>query len=106
MAAVDRQKTSDGYARAVRHPRRRDILRMAVAGGGTAVSPGRVSGRLDIPLASIAYHFRVLVEGGVLRARFARPREGTVENFYKPTPAALAHPIVAAALEEHGLGRK
>jgi len=78
---------------------------MAVA-GAKAVSPGGVSGRLDLPHNSLAYHFGVLVEGGVLRLRFARPQRGTVENFYKPVPEALAHPIVLELLEENGLGQQ
>lgn len=52
------------------------------------LSPSELAERLDgaIALATLAYHFRILRERGVIELAESLPVRGATENFYRLTP--------------------
>lgn len=75
----------------LKHPKRRDILR-ALATTGSA-SPSELAEKLDEPLSNLAWHFRVLHEGGGLALVDEQQVRGSIKHTYEfniEEPWALA----------------
>jgi len=83
------------YVDALKHPMRREILRLAVA-SREAISPVRASQALDEHLSNVSYHVRVLVDHGLMTPAHTSRTRGAVEHFYVVEPNALEHPVVKA----------
>ena len=64
------------------HPVR---LRILLALGSDTLSPSELGQRLDVGLAVIAYHVRVLRDDGLLMLVDTRPVRGSLESFYRLT---------------------
>lgn len=102
MAKTDADPTQR-YVDALKHPMRREILRLAIA-SNKAVSPVRASHALDEHLSNVSYHVRVLVDRGLMTPAHTERIRGAVEHFYLVEPKALEHPIVKAFLGRRGCG--
>lgn len=63
-------------------------IRILLGLDAPTVSPSELAERLagSIPLATLAYHFRILRERGVLELAETVPVRGATENFYRLTP--------------------
>jgi DNA-binding transcriptional ArsR family regulator len=85
---------------ALAHPLRRQILREMI--DGPAVSPREMSELLDDTLSNIAYHFRVLADGGILKLVRTRPVRGSTQHFYEVSIDAGWVLALLAAGEEDG----
>ena len=64
------------------HPIR---LRILLALGSDTLSPSGLEQRLDVGLAVVAYHVRVLRDDGLLMLVDTRPVRGSLESFYRLT---------------------
>jgi DNA-binding transcriptional ArsR family regulator len=65
---------------ALRHPLRREILRLM--SDGREISPSEIAQELDETLASVAYHVRVLTECGALKQARKQKVRGATQHFY------------------------
>jgi DNA-binding transcriptional ArsR family regulator len=72
--------TEKDFHKALQHPLRRRILR--VARNRDMVSPKGISDKLDEPLSNVSYHVRVLEECGAIELAHTAPVRGSVEHFY------------------------
>lgn len=73
---------------ALNHSIRRRILRMlAGRGEGGMLSPVEAAEALDLPLTTVAYHFRVLVSTGAVEEVDRRQVRGTIQHFFQPGTA-------------------
>jgi DNA-binding transcriptional ArsR family regulator len=68
---------------ALRHPLRRQILRVMIRLQPT--SPRQISDELDQPLSNVSYHVRVLAELGAAILVDTTPVRGSMQHFYSPT---------------------
>jgi DNA-binding transcriptional ArsR family regulator len=93
MTSLDRSDDNDLLV-ALAHPLRRDILREMI--GEEAISPREISGTLDRPLSSVAYHVRVLAEHGVIALVDTKQVRGSMQHFYR---SALEAPWAQQILE-------
>ena len=67
------------------NPLRREIVR--VVQEGEVVSPREFTRQVEgHVLSSVAYHFRVLAEAGILELVSTRPVRGSTEHFYRSQP--------------------
>jgi DNA-binding transcriptional ArsR family regulator len=73
-----------GILRALQHPIRRRILD-EMAKRGDPVSPKDLAELLGEPLATVAYHFRILADHDSIELAETRPRRGAVQHFYRPS---------------------
>jgi DNA-binding transcriptional ArsR family regulator len=80
MTALNRSDTND-LLTALRHPLRRQILRL-MAEQGTA-SPRDLASSLAKPLSNVSYHVRVLADCGVLELVSTRQVRGSMQHFYR-----------------------
>jgi predicted transcriptional regulator len=82
---------------ALRHERRRRILKIAVD-LGRPLSPSMASKELPAPLRLTSKHFRVLADAGLIVLTTEVSVRGATEHFYIPAEDVLGHPIVQAIL--------
>jgi DNA-binding transcriptional ArsR family regulator len=75
--------TEKDFHKALQHPLRRRILR--VARSRDMVSPKGISDKLDEPLSNVSYHVRILKECGAIELVDTSPVRGSVEHFYSFT---------------------
>lgn len=68
---------------ALRHPLRRDILR--VMGDGKPISPRELSDLLDESIGNVSYHVRVLAEYGAIEEVGDKQVRGARQHFYRCT---------------------
>ncbi|HEX4307943.1 MAG TPA: helix-turn-helix domain-containing protein [Solirubrobacterales bacterium] len=68
---------------ALRHPLRRQILRVMIRQEPT--SPRQIADELNEPLSNVSYHVRVLAELGVAILVDTTPVRGSMQHFYSPT---------------------
>jgi DNA-binding transcriptional ArsR family regulator len=66
---------------ALRHPVRRDILR--VMAGEKAISPREIASSLHQPLSNVSYHVRVLAECAAVSLVSTKPVRGSMQHFYR-----------------------
>jgi DNA-binding transcriptional ArsR family regulator len=66
---------------ALRHPLRRDILRMMV--DEEAISPRDVAATLQQPLSNVSYHVRVLADCGAIALVGTKAVRGSMQHFYR-----------------------
>lgn len=84
---------------ALRHPLRREILRLM--SDGREASPSEVAEELDQLLSNVAYHVRVLVECGALKPVGKRKARGATQHFYSwSMEADWARAMLEADAEE------
>ena len=69
---------------ALAHPTRRRILRLAIA-EESEVSPRGLASKLDLPLARVSYHVRILAQCEALELARTRHTRGSNQHFYRPT---------------------
>ncbi len=80
MADLNRASETD-LLMALRHPLRRDILRLMA--GEKAVSPREIANALGLPLSSVSYHMRVLAERAAIALVRTKPVRGSTQHFYR-----------------------
>jgi DNA-binding transcriptional ArsR family regulator len=83
MATMSKQDRNDVIVKAVAHPIRREILRRLEGNANGGLSPKILAKELSQPLGDVSYHFRTLVEAGILQLTKTEPRRGALEHFYK-----------------------
>ena len=66
---------------ALRHPLRRDILRIMV--GEEEISPQELSARLKRSLTDVSYHVRVLVDCEAITLVRTEPVRGSIKHLYR-----------------------
>jgi DNA-binding transcriptional ArsR family regulator len=66
--------------KALAHPLRVQILRVLQ---DRVASPSELSTELDVRLANLSYHMRVLARLGVIELVKTQPRRGAVEHYYR-----------------------
>lgn len=76
-------------AKTLSHPMRWKIL-MRMNTPCRRMSPKEFSEETGETLSSVAYHFRGLKNGGLIRLVETEPRRGATEHFYEPEKRALA----------------
>jgi DNA-binding transcriptional ArsR family regulator len=79
----------------LQHPLRREILRRM--SDGEKASPSELAEEMGEPLSSVAYHVRVLVRSGALKADGERQVRGARQHFYR---RSVEEDWVEAILEE------
>lgn len=77
------------------HPLRMRILRLLIDREEPA-SPNDMARRLGEPLGNVAYHVRILAEGGMVELVRTEQRRGALEHYYRPTDRAR---VVLPAIE-------
>jgi len=88
---------------ALRHPLRRQILR--VMADGNAISPRELSNSLCKPLSNVSYHMRVLVDCAAVTLVETKPIRGSVQHFYRTTvKAPWARQVLGLGDSEEGAG--
>jgi DNA-binding transcriptional ArsR family regulator len=80
MTNLNRSDDNDLLA-ALRHPVRRDILRVMV--GKKAISPREIASALDQPLSNVSYHVRVLADCAAVSLVNTKPVRGSMQHFYR-----------------------
>ena len=65
----------------VLHPTRVAIVEKMA--GGSRCSPNGLAGEIGVPLGSVAYHVRELLDAGVLRRAGTQQVRGATEHFYR-----------------------
>jgi len=83
---------------ALNHKIRRDIVKLLIH-GPSQVSPIAVSRSVNVKVANLSYHFRVLHDNGVLELIDEQPKRGAVEHFYGLAPHVADDPIIRAVLD-------
>jgi DNA-binding transcriptional ArsR family regulator len=78
-----RRNKNHSLIAALRHPLRREILRLL--SDGRKASPSEIAEALELPLSNVAYHVRVLAECGVLKAAGKQQVRGATQHFYRST---------------------
>jgi DNA-binding transcriptional ArsR family regulator len=71
---------------ALRHPVRRDILRVMV--GEKAISPRQIASALHQPLSNVSYHVRVLADCAAVTLVGTKPVRGSMQHFYRASVEA------------------
>lgn len=69
-------------ARAVSNPLRVKLLTQM---GRKVSSPSELADALELPLANVSYHMRLLRKLGAITLDRTEPRRGATEHFYKAT---------------------
>lgn len=90
-----RRKKNRALIASLGHPLRREILRRMSDGRKT--SPSELAEELDEPLGNVAYHVRVLSEGGALKADGEQQVRGAKQHFYR---SSVEDEWVESMLEE------
>lgn len=85
-------------AKALSHPLRVRILETLAENEPS--SPARLSIALDEPLGNVSYHFKTLLEYGMVECVATKPVRGALEHFYARTPAVLDSVTESQALNE------
>lgn len=81
--AMSRQEKNDAVVKALGHPIRREILRLLEENTNGGLSPKLVANELDMPIGDVSYHFRTLIDTGVLKLVNEERRRGAIEHFYQ-----------------------
>jgi len=92
MAGGD-DNDDNGLLIALRHPLRRQILRVMAA--HDPISPRQISDELRQPLSNVSYHVRVLADCAAVTLVDTAPVRGSMQHFYSP---AIEEPWALAAL--------
>ena len=66
---------------ALRHPLRREILRVMI--DRKPISPCELAKRLDLPISNVSYHVRVLAQRKVIKAAGEKQVRGATQHFYR-----------------------
>lgn len=71
---------------ALAHPLRRRLLRFIASQAGD-VTPTACANEFGSPLPMVSYHVRVLADCGALTLITTKPVRGSLQHFYKLSPA-------------------
>ena len=106
MSANQKRSGEEALLFVLRHPLRRELLKLLVE-GGEARSPKELARDTKSPVPNVSYHVRVLADGGAAVLVAKEPRRGSVEHFYQATALIDEVPWgrVALGLSESG-GRR
>lgn len=80
MASLKRSDDNNLLA-ALRHPLRRQILRLMAS--EETISPRQLSTLLELPLSNVSYHVRVLVDCDAVSLDRMVPVRGSTQHFYR-----------------------
>ncbi|MDX6625029.1 MAG: Helix-turn-helix domain [Solirubrobacterales bacterium] len=80
MASLNRSDDNNLLA-ALRHPLRRQILRLMAS--EEAISPRQLSVLLEQPLSNVSYHVRVLADCDAVSLDHTVPVRGSMQHFYR-----------------------
>ncbi|HVO53820.1 MAG TPA: helix-turn-helix domain-containing protein [Solirubrobacterales bacterium] len=81
MPPRDRHEQERALLAALRHPLRRQILRVMEV--EEPISPSQLSNRLEHPLSNVSYHVRVLADCEAVALVSTEPIHGSVQHFYR-----------------------
>jgi DNA-binding transcriptional ArsR family regulator len=95
MPAGNAKARNAGLHKALSHPVRYRIL--STLDGGRVASPAELSQEFGMPVANVAYHFKMLLRLDAIELVSTRPVRGTLEHFYR----SIVQP--AEALDEIAL---
>jgi predicted transcriptional regulator len=93
----DAQSEQQDLLKALGHPVRRDLLRLAL--DADTISPKEASELLAHPLAGVSYHVRVLAACGLLRLADTQPAGGSLQHFYTLSSKVDETPWIRGTLE-------
>ena len=79
MTSNDRAVEEAGLHRALGHPMRVQVLEIL---NERVASPTELARHLDVPLARLSYHIRLLAEEGWIELVDTVPRRGALEHYY------------------------
>ncbi|MGN6587525.1 MAG: methyltransferase domain-containing protein [Solirubrobacterales bacterium] len=82
MAAGKKRDDHRGLQEALRHPLRRELLKLVVERG--ELSPIRAAREVEKPVSTVSYHLRELAKEGAVALEEAGPEEGALEQVYAP----------------------
>jgi len=80
MAAGKKRDDHQGLMQALRHPLRKDLLRLVIERGD--LSPIGAARELERPVSTVNYHLRELAKEGAVALEADKPDEGPLERVY------------------------
>jgi DNA-binding transcriptional ArsR family regulator len=83
---------------ALRHPMRREILRIVIL-GEDPISPRELANAMDSPLSNVSYHVRILAKCNALDLTSTKAVRGSMQHFYVANPAVSETAWVREALD-------
>ncbi|HWN73248.1 MAG TPA: helix-turn-helix domain-containing protein [Solirubrobacterales bacterium] len=96
MAAAKKDDDNRYLLQALRHPLRRDLLKMAIERG--EVSPIRAAREVETPVSTVSYHLRELAKVGAVASDGDEPGTGPLEQVYTADEAMRRIPSVREAI--------
>ncbi len=96
MAARKKRDDHRRLLEALRHPLRRDLLRLVTERG--ALSPIRAAREVERPVSVVGYHLRELAKEGVVVVLDDESATSTLERLYVPADAVRNAPAVREAI--------
>lgn len=81
-----RREVSAAMLDALRHPIRREALRVINTACGP-ISPKEISDELGLDLPNVSFHVRVLYERRLIKITEERGKRGAIEHFYESVVA-------------------
>lgn len=100
MADAKPDTSETAKIRALAHPMRQRILGLMLQDSSeSGISPREISEQLEVPLSGVSYHVRALADCEAIALKGTRPRRGSMQHFYVPSPDFMALPWVPAVLE-------
>ena len=96
MAAAKKDDDHRHLLQALRHPLRRDLLKMAIERG--ELSPIRAAREVETPVSTVSYHLRELAKVGAVASEGEEPSTGALEQVYAADEAVRQMPSVREAI--------
>lgn len=91
------REDSDAQMKALRHPLRRELMKVVLGTEGT-ISPRELASRVFQPLSNVSYHVRVLADCNAVKLVRTRPVRGSMQHFYRADENFKDSPLVAIVL--------
>ncbi len=89
---------------ALKHPLRREIMKVLLFSREDAISPKELSQLLGKPEHSVNYHVKILRETGAAVLAATEPKRGSLKHYYRAAPALFDEtPWVLSALKGGGV---
>jgi DNA-binding transcriptional ArsR family regulator len=100
MADAQPDTSETAKIRALANPLRQRILGLILQDQSqSGISPREISHELEVPLSGVSYHVRVLADCEAITLKGTKPRRGSMQHFYVPSPNFMALPWVPAVLK-------